>query len=538
MRNFLSKKKGRGSRFYLFLPLPAIAAVSILILATGASGATAISDTATNAVPTRDGTLNVRSRGTPDCLDPQKTASGTSFRLFDPVLDTLVRVTPRGKYIGYLAESWTIAKNGLAMTFKMRKGLRFSNGNVLDARDVKFTFDRARDPATNSPVAGPELLGVTRVVVVNPLTVRLVLSAPSRPLLANLAEAYLGIIDQQALEAEGDAGFCQQPVGSGPFKITSVGPAFSTVVMERNPYHHLAWGKNSGTAYLKKIVWTKIEDEAAAASALLSGQIDLAGSVASQYSRLAGQSNLKVFRFPTTSQQWLGFNVSRPPFDNREIRRAVASVIDRAALVRAAVGGLGSVAWSPVPLLMPFYSKDAKKFAAPYDPAAAKRVLAGRNLTVDLLIGAQVSSNPPLGQLVQAWLADAGVKVNIIPKDNAGYLPVAQNGGTNMWLNGWGCSDPDCLRGFFAKENIGPGGSNFSRVDDPTLNAYFEQGRTATTAAAAAAAYAKVQDRINDQAYVVPLYDSVNMYAMKTTVFGYTVTPLNDVIWQDVWVKK
>jgi peptide/nickel transport system substrate-binding protein len=527
-------------------PLPTLAVAAVLVIGVAVTGALAQPNAGSranaaskNVVPKKGGTLIYRVSAAPDCIDPQRTAQSAAFQLFDPVMDTLVKVNPKGKYVGYLAESWNISTDGLTYTFVLRKGLRFSNGRPLTAYSVKRTFDRALDPATNSPVSGPQLKGVTKVVVDNKRTVRLLLSAPSRPLLANLAGSYLGILDPIALKDNGAASFCQYPIGSGPFYVKSVGPAFSDVVLARNPYHSIPWGNNPGPAYLDQIDFKLIPDEATAASAILSGEIDVDRYSTTQQSRLINQAGIKLRKQPDTGSKWLIFNTERPPFNDVNLRRAIAEVIDRATIVRIARQGIAVVTWSPLPTLMPFHTAEAKGFAAPYNPAVAKQYFAGKSFPdIDFMIGPP-AADAPTAQLIQQWVAEAGgPKINITLRDNAGYNQAAQNGQMDMTLNGWGCGDPDCIRGFFLKDQIGPGGSNFSRVQDPTLDQFFQQGLTATTDAAAAAAYAKVQQRINEMAYVIPLYDTVTLYALRDHVKGFNQSSTGRQIWQDFWISN
>jgi ABC-type transport system substrate-binding protein len=140
--------------------------------------------------------------------------------------------------------------------------------------------------------------------------------------------------------------------------------------------------------------------------------------------------------------------------------------------------------------------------------------------------------------LIQAWLAQAGVKVNILQKaDNPSENTALQNGQDNMFLNGWGCGDPDCLYSWFDPKQIGPGGSNFFHTNDPTLMKFLTQGREASSSKAAAAAYDRAVQWINSEAYAVPLYDFISAYALRSRVHGFRQSALGDQIWQDLWVS-
>jgi ABC-type transport system substrate-binding protein len=214
----------------------------------------------------------------------------------------------------------------------------------------------------------------------------------------------------------------------------------------------------------------------------------------------------------------------------------VTSVIDQSQIIKVVWNGLAQSASSPFPSLIPYFDPRAKKFQAPYDPAGAAKVFAAKGVTsLDLVIGSP-SFDATTAQLIQAELGQAGVKVNIIQKDDAGYYALLQRGQDDMFLNGWGCGDPDCVATFMSPSQIGPGGSNFTRVNDPKLNALFKKGREATTQKATAAAYAAIQERIYQQAYVLGLYNFISTYALRDRVHGFSQDPFQGQIWSALWV--
>ena len=142
----------------------------------------------------------------------------------------------RGHFRSDLALSWTISHGGKQLTFHLRHGVRFSNGDPFDANAVRYTFQRALNPATKSPVTAGDLAAVRAVRVPDRYTVQLILETPSRPLLTALTSSYDSILDPRATSRQGTAS-CQDPIGTGPFKVSAVGPGFSSVTLVRNAYH-------------------------------------------------------------------------------------------------------------------------------------------------------------------------------------------------------------------------------------------------------------------------------------------------------------
>lgn len=201
--------------------------MTALVLAVFAPSASAHRGQRAQGKPGYGGTIAVANQQ-PDCLDPQKSGLAASEDVFSQVVDPLLAIDDSGRLRPDLALSWTISAKGKLLTFHLGRGVRFSNGDPFDARAVKYTFERALNPATRSPVTAGNLDAVQTITAPDRYTVRLSLKTPSRPLMTSLADLYQGILDPKATETEGDES-CQKPIGAGPFEVSSVGPGFSSI---------------------------------------------------------------------------------------------------------------------------------------------------------------------------------------------------------------------------------------------------------------------------------------------------------------------
>jgi peptide/nickel transport system substrate-binding protein len=479
------------------------------------------------AIP-NGGTLTYRQADAPDCLDPQKTSEAASdyimFDLFDGLTsqDSHLNVRPN------LATSWSFSHKGTWITFHLRHGVRFSNGDPLSATDVKWTFDRALNPATKSPIGASLLAGVKQVQVLDPYTVRLILSAPNRPLLENLVSGYLGILDQKAVKAAGSKE-CQYPVGSGPFKITNVGPAFSTVTLSRNPYHNWAppWAQNQGPAHLDTIVFKAIASDSTTVSELLTGGIDstfTSGIAPTQFSRVKGNPNLNLVKFAQQDLTYIDFNSKHAPFDTVEGRRAITQAIDRSQIVSIAFQGQAVVTYGPFPPTIPDYDPQVPSYAVKTNVAAAKAYFSAHPVTTPLTF--LVYNTPQFltaAQLIQSQLAAVGVKVNIVPKALPDLQPVAEKGQFDMILFGWTYSDPDILYFIFHSSQEVPGGLNYTFYKNATLDKLLTEGRTTVDPAAAKRIYAQAQRLITTQALIDPISYQLITTGFTKRVHGYVV---------------
>jgi peptide/nickel transport system substrate-binding protein len=491
------------------------------------------------AAPPSGGVVSVRLFTTLDCLDPQRTTTGDVQQLNT---DDLVSLDSKGHLQPDLATRWTFSHGGKVITFFLRHGVRFSNGDPLTAGDVQATFDRALDPATKSPVSAGFLGPLKRVKVLNKYKFQLVLSSPSRPLMTNLAAYnYLGILDLKALKQEGAAKFCQYPVGSGPFKIQSVEPGLNAVTLVPNPYHNWepAWAHNHGVPYLSKVVFKVVVSNSTAVSLLLSGGLDITDVAGDQLARVQGNASFRLHKIPAQGEAFLGFNTSHAPFDTVAVRKAIAEAIDRNALIKTAENGLAIPAYSPLPSTLPFYDKSAKSYAPQYNPADARRILAANHVTGPFtLLTFNFPDEITAAELIQSELGQVGVKVAIVSKPVADYFGLATKGQFDMNIEYWDDVDPDILYLAFNSSQEASGGQNITFYKNETLDSLLEQGRTSLKPAAAAKAYAGVQRFMNQNVIIDPLWTPITVDAVRSRVGGWHTDVAGDILYADMYVRR
>jgi peptide/nickel transport system substrate-binding protein len=517
-----------------------LAPLALGLLLAGALPASA-SPSRAASTPKIGGNIVVRVNAAPNCLDPYKGNILTTELVDYPVFDTLVSLNEKGKPGPYLAQKYAATNGGKTLTFYLRQNIKFSNGRQLTATDVKADFDRVRNPSTKSP--NTSLLGpLTGITTSGKYTVTLKFSSPFRPILTNLGSAFLGIIDSKAAAAAGDK-TCDGTglIGTGPFKISSAGPGLSTVRLVRNPLHRLnpTWVQNKGQAYLSSITFTTITDEATSASELVTGQVDIDNRMSTdQLSRIQGNSSFKVYHAIGLGQSSLIFNESRPPFNNVAVRRAVAEAINRKAVAIAFAQNLGKASTS---MLLPnqfAYDPGSATYAPKFIPSAARAAIAAAGATgpYTMLCPAVLNFCTQM-EVVQAELAQVGMQVNIDSKDVAGWFSAGQHGADNMAL--MACcagTDPDTLYSLFHSSQRS-GGLNWTGVTFPKLDSLLQKGRTTLNLKAAKADYYQAQKLLDTQVYADPLDYSVEPFAVRSRIQGYSLTPNEDVPWQDVWVK-
>jgi peptide/nickel transport system substrate-binding protein len=488
------------------------------------------------AKPHSGGTIVTRLIFPPDCLNPLKSltaGAGVDSAIFDTLLssDDYGRVRPN------LALRWTLSHNGTRVTLVLRQGVHFSNGDLLTASSVKYTLEQA----LKSPVTAPGLGPLVSVQTIGTFAVRLILSSPFRPLLDNLRFGPF-IVDPRAANNQSESS-CQNPIGSGPFKIQSVGPGFSTVTAVRNPYRNWnpSWMHNRGRAYLSGIVFEPIVSDTTAVSALESGDVDITRVPTSETSRVQGNPNIRLHRAYEPGEEYLGFNTSHPPFDQVAVRRAVAESIDRAALIKVALDGLGEPAYSPVAATLPYYDMRAKDYAPRHDVRAARRILAANHVTGPYtLVTYPIPAFSVAAEFIQAELAQVGVQTNIVLKPIPDAQALMRQGQYDLSIDIM--LGNDLYQRFHSSQLPGRGGFNVSFYQSAKLDKLIVQSRTTIDRKKATKVFDELQRFMDKTVIVDPLFTRLLVAGARSRIGGWHVSQGSSTalfpVWQDLYISE
>jgi peptide/nickel transport system substrate-binding protein len=516
--------------------LPALA-IGTVVLAGTATGIRASHLAAAPQASRTGGSIAIRTIGPDDCLNSQVSTTNVTNQIGEGLMDPLITADQQGKPSPDLATSWKVTNGGKTVTFFLRQGVRFSNGDPFDASSVVWNYEHVLNPKTKSPNTG--MLGpVKSVTAVNTYTVRLVLKAPFRPLFSGLAGTYLGMVDPRTTAKLGSKE-CSTVIGTGAFKLKSVGPAFNPIVMVRNPYHTWAspWQFNHGTAHLDQITFKPILSDSTAISELLTGGVQVSEIASTQLNRVQGNKNITIKRYADSGSYYLFYNFKHTPLDNANVRRAIAEGLDRGALVKAALDGIGKQSFSVMASRIPDYDPNASKSAPPYNPADARTLLKGVKLPTLTLVTFNDPTSTLAGELIQAELSQIGITAKVEPHAVADALNLLGSGSFDLFLGDYTYDDPDILYLL-----CGPQAPGWYYTN-PTFNKYLITGRESTNPAVVRGNYIAAQEFINKNTLVDPLFTPLDMFGINKRVkgwhvnfftLGYTVEP----VLQDLWVSK
>jgi len=287
-----------------------------------------------------------------------------------------------GALVGYLAESWSNSPDGLELTFKLKSGVKFHNGEPLTAQDFVYTFERSQDP-NFANLAKDMFASVSKVEAVDDLTVKFVLSAPSYSFLDNLASTSTQPVNKKAVEAAGD-GYGKSPVGVGPF-IFKEWVTGEKIVLERNPDFN--WGPayaHQGPAYIQELEFRILPEPATIIAGLEAGEIDFSEVYASDISRYENSDKYVIWQAPMLGiYPYVAFNYSVPPLDDVRFRQALSYATDKESIIKVVAQGRAVVQWGPLSDGMSGYWPGVEYIGLGYDLPKAQALMADLGYTLN-----------------------------------------------------------------------------------------------------------------------------------------------------------
>jgi len=388
-------------------------------------------------------TLRVGLADDPDVLDPTLARTFVGRIVFASLCDKLFDIDDKLAIVPQLATAYEWSADHKALLIRLREGVTFHDGERFDAAAVKFNIERHKNMAGSNRRG--ELAPVTTVDVINESTVRVNLSAPFAPLLAQLADRAGMMISPKAAQTEGDK-FGSHPVCSGPFRFVER-VAQDRIVLERYPDY---W--NKGEIHFDRIVYLPIVDETVRLANLKSGQLDFIERVGtSDIPALKTDARFKISRITEIGYQGITINVGKsdraqadPLGRDARVREAFELALDRDAIVQVAMDGEADVGNQWVAPTNAFYDKGVP--VPKRDVARAKALLqeAGVPRPVFTLMTPTASDAQKIAQVVQSMLKEAGFDVKIQSTEFATSLNLADKGEFEAYVLAWsGRADPD-----------------------------------------------------------------------------------------------
>src|SRR5438874_4900179 len=517
--------------------LAAVALILATVIVLGACAPAGPAAQSGGGQPKRGGTLVLARQGEVTNLDPHKVPAFTSARVFELVYSYLMRLDENLGVQPDLAESMpTTSADGKTVTVKLRSGVKFHNGDPLTSADVKYTFDRILDAKT-AAVARSFFTDVDTITAPDDTTVVFNLKNPNAALIAYMAHPNTGIISKKIGEANADLSKKETAIGSGPFKLAEWVPD-NFMRFEANKSYYV-----EGQPYLDGIRINVVPDESGLAAALRTKAADMAIIYDAKVAKtLRTESGITLSAKPSLSYNLLFVNTKRKPFDNLKVRQAIAYAIDRKAIIDAVAFGEGEVTGPIAPALANYALPTSQSPLYTRDVAKAKQLLQEANVgQIEFTMLTQTTEPTyakDIAQLVQAQLAEIGVKMNIQTLEFTQWVDRWLKADFDMapGLNGGG-PDPDfyVFRYFTDDGNL-----NFVTSYKNTVSSdAIKQARASTDVAKRKDLYATAQKELVNGVPFIWLFVGRDYVATQPTTKGFTHLPTGSIIYlRQTWLDK
>jgi peptide/nickel transport system substrate-binding protein len=467
------------------------------------------------------GTLRIGMQDDPDALDPARGGTFAGRIVFASLCDKLVDLTPDLKFAPQLATDWSWSVDGKALTLTLRDGVKFQDGEPFNADAVRVNIERYRS-APESNRKG-ELRPVTGVEVIDPKTVRLVLSQPYAPLIAVLSDRAGMMASPKAIERLGKD-FATAPVCAGPFSFTERVPQ-DRMVLDRFPGY---W--NADAIHLDRIVFRPIADSTVRLVNLQTGQLDMLEELAPvDAAKVEKDPKLRLRGVTSLGYEAIDINLAHgPAADNPlakdpRVRAALEAAIDRKALNQVVMDGRfvpDNQAELPTSR---YFNTDIR--VPDRDVVKAKALLkeAGLDRVALSLRTLNTPSDTQIGEVLQAMAADAGIDIKLVAGETNANIQAMNAGDFQTSLVIWsGRSDPDFnIVQFLACDGF----QNWAKYCNPRFDDALNRGRAVTDLAQRAAAYHDAASIYLAERPLIFLFHMTWLYAHSDRLIGFTPVP-------------
>jgi peptide/nickel transport system substrate-binding protein len=466
-------------------------------------------------------TLRIGLAEDPDILDPSIARTYVGRIVFSAFCDKLFDIDEKLNIVPQLALSHETSADGNAMTIKLRPGVKFHDGEPLDAEAAKFSIERHMTLPTSFRKS--ELSSVDHVEVVDPLTIKLVLKTPYSPLIAQLTDRAGMMVSPKAAREEGDK-FGLHPVCAGPYKFVE------RVPQDRMVFEKFADYWNKDNIFIDRVVFYPIVDATVRLANLKSGGLDLIERVlATDIKDVRADPKLVLSTAPELGYLGLTINIANDKTKGAlsqsvKVRQALDLSIDREALNQVVFNGEFTPGNQWVSPVHPYYQKSFP--IQPRNIEKAKALLKEAGVALPVSVDYMVTKgaeNEAVAQVVQSMAAEAGFDLKIRVIEFATSFKQAQAGEFQIFQINWsGRIDPDGNSYVFMHSKAPQNDGGYS---SPEADKLMEDGRLTADPAQRKAIYEKLTKVLLDDEPIIYLYHRTLLFAHTTKLEGYKQMP-------------
>lgn len=481
--------------------------------------------------PESGGTMVDAMSGEPSGLIPMIAGESAASAIASHIFNSLLRYDRNLELQGELAKSWEVSPDQKTITFHLKPGLKWADGQPLTSDDALFTWQLVTDDKTRTPY-GSDYKLVAKAEAPDPLTFRVSYAQPYAPALDSWAG--LQIMPKHLLAGQdiNNTPFARKPVGSSYYQLEEWKNG-ERISLARNPNSTL------GPPHIDRLVSRFIPDPASQFLELMADNIDVMNLNPIQYARIVParpqlNKRIALYKELGNGYTYLGFNLKHAPFDDVRVRQAINYAIDKQELIDGVLLGLGEPIASPYKPGTRWVNPQLKPYA--YDVEKAKRLLKeagfedhdgdgildrdGKPLSFEIITN-QNKEREMSAVLIQRRLKEIGIDVKIRVLEWASFLGrYIKTGDFDVVVLGWSLSlDPDQFSIWHSSQNK-PGQFNFINYNNPQVDKLLEQGRHELDPDKRMKIYHEFSRILLEDSPVVYLYEGYGLPAISKRVRG------------------
>jgi peptide/nickel transport system substrate-binding protein len=469
-------------------------------------------------------------------LIPILSSDATSHEISALIFNGLVKYDKDMNVVGDLAESWEISKDGLVITFHLRKGVRWHDGQPFTADDVLYTYQVTIDPKTPTAYSG-DFLKVKKAEVLDANTVRVSYDKPFAPALMSWGSA---VLPRHLLAGQDitKSPLARHPVGTGPymFKEWKTG---QKIVLVSNPDYF------EGRPYIDGFIMRVIPDMATMFLELRASGIDRMNLTPLQYTRQTENNlfrkNYNKYRYLSFAYTYMGYNLLNPLFADKRVRQAIAHAVNKEEIIQGVLLGLGREATGPYKPGSWAYNGNVRKYA--YDPKRARELLAeagwkdtdgdgiidkdGKPFVFEIMTNQGNEVRAKTAEIIQQRLAEVGIKVKIRTLEWAAFVKDFINKRRfDATVLGWTIPlDPDNYDVWHSSKT-GPEELNFTSFKNSEVDDLLEKGRSTFDQKVRKRCYDRIQEILAEEQPYLFLYVPDALPIVQARFRGIEPAPL------------
>ncbi|PTL37938.1 glutathione ABC transporter substrate-binding protein [Alkalicoccus saliphilus] len=476
-----------------------------------------------------------------EAIDPHTSNDVPSSTVQHNLFESLLMQTEDMEIEPLLATEWENTDD-TTWEFQLREDVTFHDGSEFNADVVKANLDRILDEDLGSPRAALFEM-IEEVVVIDDHTVEIHTEFPFSPLPAHLAHSGGGMMSQEIIEEDyarmedgGQPGdyINENPAGTAIFEFDEWNPG-SEIILTRNDDY---WGDPAG---VEQVTFQVTPEDLTRIGELETGAADIIFPVSpSDTERIEDTEGMDLYTQESLGLAYIGFNMEKEPFDDPQVRRAMAMAINKEELLEGVLEGTGTPATGPLGEQIFGFSDEVDEIE--YDPQGAQELLAeaGYEDGFETTLWTNDSRERiDIAELVQAQLSVVGVDLSIEVLEWGAYLENTSEGEHDMFILGWSTATGDAdylMYNLFHSSQQGDGNKSF--INNPEIDDLLEQGRSETDQGAREDIYEEAMELLVDEAKMLYLYHQDYLVGVRDEVQGFWKHPNGIYQLHDVTIEE